>query len=77
MKIVSRQIIIKRPREYPFFLVLAGQLKNSRYWQGYQRPGAKKSPIQNKTSTERAQKPCLMSLEVHQESDQDVEKTFD
>ena len=46
------------PRKY-VFIDLAGQLKNSQHWQGYQRAGALKSPIHNEMNEHKNHFGCL------------------
>ena len=51
-----------RTSKISVFIVLAGQMRNSQHWRGYQQAPAKKSTIHNNTANEEGQKPCWKSL---------------
>ena len=51
-----------RTSKLSVFIVLAGQMRNSQHWRGYQQAPAKKSTIHNNTANEEGQKPCWKSL---------------
>ena len=62
------------PRQKPFFTVLAGQLKYSRNWQGYQRTGALKAPSTKLQLKRKTQKTDIALMSSIQNLNQNFEK---